>query len=155
LPTEQEKAERQAIEMDADKRSVLSSVASLKNKLESPEIARVSGRHAMECLLYDWSVAINIFFRLFGDLRATQSIVEFGYYPPTPLRRYMAVVLAHFVVETAWNAPIDAKASIRLLRGAADYTEAMFQILTGQPSGNGVNDAFSQEGHEYATKLDR
>ena len=35
LPTEQEKAERQAIEMDADKRSVLSSIASVKNKLRS------------------------------------------------------------------------------------------------------------------------
>ena len=74
LPTEQEKAERQAIEMDADKRSVLSSVASLKNKFESPEMAAVSGRHTMECLLFDWSVAMNTFFRLFGDLRATRSL---------------------------------------------------------------------------------
>jgi hypothetical protein len=155
LPTEQEKAERQAIEMDADKRSVLSSVASLKNKLESPEIARVSGRHTMECLLYDWSVAINVFFRLFGDLRATGSLVELGYYPPTPLRRFMAVKLAHAAVMTAWKAPIEAKDAIRLLRDAAAYTEMMFQILTGQPSGNGVNDAFSREGDEYAIKLNR
>ena len=29
----------------------------------------------------------------------------------------------------------------------------MFQILTGQSSGNGVSDAFSQEGDEYTIKL--
>jgi hypothetical protein len=153
LPTDQQKAERQAIEMDADQRSVRSSMASLKNKLESPETARVSGRHTIECLVYDWSVAMNTFFRLFGDLRATQSIVELGYYPPTPLRRFMAVKLAHAAVVTAWKAPIAAKDSIRLLRDAALYTEMMFEILTGQSSGKGVNDAFSQEGDEYAIKL--
>jgi hypothetical protein len=155
LPTEQEKAERQAIEMDADRRSVLSSIATLKNKLESPGMARVNGRHAMECLLFDWSVSMNIFFRLFGDLRSTRSIVERGLYPPTPLRRFMAVKLAHAAVMTAWKAPIEAKDSVRQLRDAAVYTEIMFEILTGQPSGGGVKDAFSQEGDEYSIKLYR
>ena len=96
LPTEQEKVERQAIEMDADRRSMLSAIASVKNKYEVPEgAAMLNGRNTIECLLFDWSVAMNTFFRLFGDLRATQWHVENGYYPPTPLRRFMAVVLAN------------------------------------------------------------
>src|SRR5262249_17637416 len=156
LPTEQEKAERQAIEMDADKRSVLSSIGSVKNKYEAPEAAAILlGRNTIECLLYDWSVAMNTFFRLFGDLRATQWHVERGYYPPNPLRRYMAVVLANAAVVTGWKAPIAATDSMKLLRDGAVYPEMMFQILTGQPSGQGVNDAFSKDGHEYAIKLER
>jgi len=156
LPTEQEKVERQAIEMDADKRSVLSSMASAKNKHESPEAATIlNGRNTIECLLFDWSVAMNTFFRLFGDLRATRWNVELGYYPPNPLRRFMAVKLAHAAVVTLWKAPIAAKESIRVLKDGAVYPEMMFQILTGQPSGNGVDDAFGQEGDEYAAKLDR
>jgi hypothetical protein len=132
LPTEQEKAERQAIEMDADKRSVLSSIASVKNKYEAPEgAAMLNGRNTIECLLFDWSVAMNTFFRLFGDLRATQWHVEHGLYPPNPLRRFMAVVLANAAVVTAWKAPIAAKDSMRLLRDGAVYPEMMFQILRG------------------------
>ena len=156
LPTEQEKVERQAIEMDADKRSMLSSMASVKNKYEAPEGAAIlNGRNTIECLLFDWSVAMNTFFRLFGDLRATRWNVELGYYPPNPLRRFMAVKLAHAAVVTAWKAPIEPKHSIKVLSDGAVYPEMMFQILTGQPSGNGVNDAFSKEGHEYAVKLNR
>ena len=67
----------------------------------------------------------------------------------------MAVMLAHLAVVTVWKAPIAAKDSVRLLRDGAVYPEIMFQILTGQPSGNGVNDAFSKDGHEYAMKLNR
>jgi hypothetical protein len=156
LPIEQKKAERQAIEMDADQRSVRSSIASVKNKLESPEMAvMLNGRNTIECLLFDWSVAMNTFFRLFGDLRATQTNVQLGYYPPMPLRRFMAVKMAAGAVITAWKAPIAATDAIRLLRDGAVYPETMFQILTGQPSGNGVNDAFGQEGDEYSIKLYR
>jgi hypothetical protein len=37
----------------------------------------------------------------------------------------------------------------------AEYPEEMFHILTGQPSGSGLTDAFSKDGHEYAIKLFR
>lgn len=154
LPTEENKVERQAIEMDADRRSVMSSISSIKNKFESPEsAARLHGRCTLECLLFDWSVAMNTFFRLYGDLRATRFDVENGLYPPPPLRRFMAVKFAQFIVQTAWKAQIAASDSIRVLRNAAVYVEAMFQILTGELSGNGVNDAFRREGDEYSIKL--
>jgi hypothetical protein len=156
LPTEQEKAERQAIEMDADRRSMFSSMASVKNKYEAPEgAAMLNGRNTIECLLFDWSVAVNTFFRLFGDLRATHRHVEQGYYPPIPIRRYMAVRLAHAAVVDIWKAPIATEESKRLLMAGAEYPEAMFQILTGQPSGSGLTDAFSKDGHEYVIKLFR
>jgi hypothetical protein len=58
-------------------------------------------------------------------------------------------------VVTAWKAPIAAEEAMRLLRDGAVYPEFMFQILTGKPSGNGVNDAFNKDGHEYAIKLNR
>ena len=140
LPTDDEKLDRQAIEMDADRRSVLSAISSAKNKHDAPESAIVlNGRNSVKDLLYDWSIAMNTFFRLFGDLRVTQSNVALGHYPPMPLRRFMAMIAAHFGVVHLWKAPISSDEAINALKVCIISRETTFQIFDGSTFGKWRN----------------
>ena len=156
LPTEEYIVERQAIEVDADKRSVLSAMFSAKALHESP--TTVSGfrasRTTVEDLLFDWSISMNTFFRIFGDIRVKESSTTTDLYPSPPLRRFMATSFALQFVMLQWK-PADEPNVTRnaLMRGAL-YPEIAFQIMTGQEYGaGGFYDAFSVDGMGYAKKI--
>jgi hypothetical protein len=156
LPTEEYKVERQAIEADADRRSVLSAMSSAKATHETP--SAVSGfrasRGSVEDLLFDWSVAMNTFFRLFGDIRVKESTTTASLYPPPPLRRFMATSIALQFVTLLWKPAEESDVTRNALQRGALYPEIAFQIMTGQENGGGgFYDAFSVDGMEYMKKI--
>ena len=91
--------ERQAIEADADRRSVWSSVASIELTLATPNLRRPpwlpSGQRGLSDLIFDWAFPMNSLFRLFGDKRFNPADLETNAYPPLPLRRMMATSTAY------------------------------------------------------------
>lgn len=160
LPTGPGEVERQALEADADKRSVLSAMVSAKTMHETPvsEVPPwVQGRHFMDDLLFDWSFAMNVFFRVFGDIKVHEADVSASSYPPEPLRRFMATLSAHHFICALLKAPDEATvvSMIEALKNGAVYTEIGFDKIMGHEyTPGGLEDAFSDRGFQYAMELE-
>jgi len=157
LPTEEDVLERQAMEADADRRSVISAMASAKLAHEAPIPDRprwVDSRRSVTDLIFDWSFAMNCVFRIFGDVDVLEPELGRVSHLPGPMRRFMASVDAATYVGEVWK-PAEAKATVwKALRHGILYTELAFMTLMNQErSGKGVIHAFSRSGREYATRV--
>ena len=90
----QQRIERQAIETDADRRSVYARCYSLFQTatLNSGQTLPWSTRPiTVESLQFDWAFAVNVLFRLFGDRPFAGIDLDLESYPPLALRRRMAM----------------------------------------------------------------
>lgn len=157
LPTQGDEIERQAIEAEADFRSVNSAIASAKLTHEAllPEDQSwINTRRSVVDLLYDWSFAINTACRIFGDVQVNESKLSASSYPPLALRRFMAMLNAHMLVVQLWNPP-DAKLTTRnALMSGALYTEIAFLKITNQKyGGKGLYQVLGGLGLEYVKKI--
>jgi hypothetical protein len=84
--------ERQALEFDADRRTVASRAESMYMTGSAETIGKQpwsqSGRPlSIESLQFDWAFAANVMYRLFGDDIFTKQQLEERTHPPMPLRR--------------------------------------------------------------------
>ena len=148
--------ERQSLEMQADLRSVIAGVQSLKQRHEafqnrSPEWSDKpsSERH----LIFNWAFAMNTLFRLFRDSQFDPSQIEASPYPPLTLRRSMASVTAYAAVKDSWNPNVADQAG-HSLRTAAKYSEFAFaKILGKKVSTQGLDDAFGEIGKVHHKRL--
>jgi hypothetical protein len=157
LTNKEDLLERQAMEADADMRSVYSAVASIKLQSDAPMSENpgwISSRTTVNDLLFDWSVAMNAMFRIFGDIQVEEPMFDTVSHPPFPLRRMMAIWSAGLCVAHLWNLT-DVKNVIKkvLMRGAF-YTELAFMNIMNQEEGaRGLSQAFSRPGLDYWRRI--
>ena len=148
--------ERQTLEADADLRSVISRIASLKLTHTTPNLDQppwTDSPRAPGHLLFDWAFSMNSLFRLFGDNRFNASDLTVANYPPLPLRRTMATVAALTGVIEGWDPALKDVAG-KALRLAIDCTELAFAAILGDGlSVAGLSDAFSPLGREHYKRL--
>lgn len=147
--------ERQSLEAMADNRSVLSGIDSIQLThgtpgFEKPPWTNSALKPAER--IFDWALAMNSLFRLFGDSRFNPSNLEMMAYPPFPIRRAMATAAAYTFVMTEYPALKDK--ALDALRLAMAYTEAAFSMILGiDQSAEGLRDAYSSSGKEHYKRL--
>jgi hypothetical protein len=150
--------ERQAIEADADKRSVLFLMGVAKHV--HGRVPRNNGnfmekRRSVENVLFDVSVAINTFFRIFGDIHVREYEISSSFYPQTPIRRYLAMLVARQYLIHNWKPQLSNNVTENALKNGALYPETAFQIMTGVKQANpGFHEAFGRNGIDYANIMD-
>lgn len=153
----QQAFERQALEQDADRCSVISRIDSLRVTTKNPNVGRAPWApddDSPAYLIRDWSISLNILFRLFGDIRFTHVDINNSNHPPVPLRRAMCEVAAYWAVCNQWDQTLRHAAEQSLVSGREE-AERAFSIMLGQPSSTeDLREAFSEEGREYAVRLE-
>jgi hypothetical protein len=157
LPNQKDLIERQAMEADADMRSVYSAIHSSKlmHEASMPEESEwIATRRSVTDLLFDRSFAMNTVFRIFGDLLVEESDLSILSYPPGPLRRFMATFFAHMVVSLLWRPPDTKNAIKNAFRRGALYTDLAFMIMMNQDHGaKGISQVFGGLGLDYVNKI--
>ena len=148
--------ERQALEQDADRRSIISRIDSLRVTSENPNNTKppwASEGVIPAQLIRDWSVSLNILFRLFGDTRFSRVDINESNHPPFPLRQVMCEAAADWAITNQWDPSLSQAAQQALSFGRLE-TERAFSIILAQPfSSEGLMDAFSPVGRDYAVRL--
>jgi hypothetical protein len=131
--SQEERIERQCMESDADRRSIISRIDSLRLTFDSPDRPTVPWRPSVERsveMIFDWAISINILFRLFGDVRFSRSDLVDSAYPPLPVRLMMCDGAALRMATTIWGAEVEA--SVReALEMAYIETQAAFATVLG------------------------
>lgn len=150
--------ERQCLEVQADMRSVFSRIGSLwlthiANASGNLKTSWLNSNPSEAHLIFDWAFAMNLLFRLFGDVRFNASQLVTSSYPPLPLRRAMATEIAYGAVMSRWNPALKEKAS-HALQTAMKYSEHAFATILGEKiSTGGLVDAYSTLGKEHRKRL--
>jgi hypothetical protein len=148
--------ERQCLEQDADRRSIISRIDSLRVTQQNPKHAGppwAVGDKSPGPMIRAWNVSLSILFRLFGDVRFSPSELSRANYPPLSLRRLYAEVVGKWQIETAWDNSLHAVATAAFNVSRIEAEEA-FAIILGKPmSMDGFKDAMSPTGVEHAMRL--
>lgn len=147
---------RQAMEMDADQRSIRSRIDSLRitssTWINDGPPWMVQGFDPAD-LIRDWAISLNILFRLFGDIRFSKIEETRSNHPPVPLRRLLCEMETFQSVKEFWD-PALASSVMQKLDDARRETELAFSSILCEP--------FSQEyapeniavtGYKYAERL--
>jgi hypothetical protein len=147
--------ERQAIEVDADRRSVYARTNSMfmtanANKTIAP--AWQDAPASIESFQYDWAFAVNVLFRLFGDKRFSGFNLDLNPYPPLPLRRRMAMDYASHVLLKNWGEDHKDKI-VNAIGGSVKATEFSFLTIGADPPDGGLADAFSDDANAHVQKI--
>ena len=147
--------ERQAIEVDADRRSVVARSHSMfmtANVNKTLALAWQDSPASIESFQYDWAFAVNVLFRLFGDKRFSGINLDLNPYPPLPLRRRMAMDYASHVLLENWGE--DHKDKIEYaIDGSVKATEFSFRTIGADPAEGGLADAFSDDANAHIQKI--
>jgi hypothetical protein len=139
-------------------RSVFSRIGSLRLTYIASEsgdlkVSWLNSNPSEAHLIFDWAFAMNLLFRLFGDVRFNASQLVTSSYPPLPLRRAMATTTAYAAVMEKWNPALKEKA-LHALRTALKYSEHAFATILGEKmSAEGLTDAYSPLGKEHYKHL--
>jgi hypothetical protein len=144
--------ERQALEYDADRRSMGSRVASalLVSERAPPWSNLPIGETA---LLFDQAFAMNCLFRLFGDGSFSSKALSTSSYPPLPLRRLMASVHAEAVIAATWPREL-LDGAFAAVRRAMFQSEVSFLAITGcERTGVALGGAAEANGMNHAETL--
>ena len=142
--------ERQAIECDADQRSVVSRVDTLRITCESlnsqlpTSLASEDHRHL--CIKL-WAIALSIVFRLFGDVRFTKEGLKASSYPPVSMRRMMAGLSTLRDVTENWDPTLES-VTLEIFRETNMAVEHAFsKILNTEFSAKSMDDAVNNKEH--------
>ena len=133
---EEERLERQAIEIEADRRSILSRLDSLRADFaqSSPSIYpwKPEAKQPIDVLV-DWALSLQIVFHLFGDLHFTGIDPATTDYPPGALRRALCEAAVHGFARQLWGAET-AKMALKAALIARFEAERAFRKLLGESS---------------------
>jgi len=148
--------EKQALEIDADFRSVNSCIGSVRLTLMAYEDAIPpwsSSPTSAEQLLFDWAFAMNTLFRMFGDIRFAGSDLTAAAYPPFAIRRELAMRWALNGVKSYWD-PALRDITLEAFHRAVRETEMAFKVITGEDISVGPwEDVASPTGREHINHL--
>ena len=131
---EEERIERQCIEVDANRRSIISRIDSLRVTINNASAGSAPWRPNHEdpgLMIFDWAISLNILFRLFGDLRFSQVEPAISAYPPLALRRALCEASAYEAVGILWDSAL-MKLTQRALFLAKMETELSFAKMLGE-----------------------
>ena len=131
VANDEERIERQTIEMDADRRSIFSRIDSLRITMLEPnfKLPWSSTAENFSRLIFDWSVSVNILFRMFGDIRFTLAGFNSSTYPPLPLRRAMCHAASLGCIQQRWDPALVATAAKALSQAQLSTATAFATIL--------------------------
>lgn len=146
---------RQAIEIDADWRSIDARCGSnyLTTKHNKGVVPEWSDKPlSVDDTQFDWAFAVNVLFRLFGDEVFTGADLQAHSYPPLALRRRLALDFAANTLLRKLGGEHRAMIS-RLLTDSVEETEkAFFEIGAGK-SGGGFQTAFGEEATKHTDMI--
>lgn len=125
--------ERQAIEMDADGRSIYSRIDSLRITFEdpaTPPLPWAPNAQGPGQLLQDWAVSLNIVFHLFGERSFTLSDLSKTHHPPLLLRQLLCNMKATTDIVRTWDQRLEST-TLNSLSAAQQETREAFVTLLG------------------------
>lgn len=148
--------ERQCLEQDADRYSIVSRLGSMYRMQEDPQYRgpswAVSDR-SPERLIRDWSVSVNVLFRMFGDIRFSSSDLNVSNHPPLANRRMYLQYMAAWTIEQKWL-PGKRKEIFDALRDGLHDTERAFAIALGTAvNAESIVDATSKASRDHMMLL--
>jgi hypothetical protein len=148
--------ERQCLEMDADRRSILSRIDSLRLAHSNPVRLRPPwspDSYEVGPIIRDWSASLNLLFRLFGDVRFSLSELNQLMYPPLPVRRALCDIWALGITQEIWDPTLKEVVAEGLLHGRSYVEYAFADILDEQVSTEGLKTAMGKMGQDHMLKL--
>src|SRR5829696_7459693 len=83
--------------------------------------------------LFDWSVAVSMFFRLFGDESFENESLQTEHYPPIRVRQMMANTTAFTFIGERWDKDIIHRGGGMAMAGGQSEIEIAFPSMTGAP----------------------
>jgi hypothetical protein len=148
---------RQAIEADADRRSIHARCYSMhltaaRNATTAP-VWSESPSTEQEYQYYSL-FATNVIFRLFGDRQFNFDDLDGQWYPPLAIRRRMAMDYAADLMRSNWPPNSDGLISEAVL-GSVKACEASFAAIGAEAAGGGFAQAFTSESAEHIRKIGR
>jgi hypothetical protein len=150
------KLERQCLEQDADRRSILARISSLREQQTSPDhpgLPWAGGDKTAKRLIGDWIISIGIVFRLFGDKQFNAYQSREAYYPPLPLRRRCAETVAKWGIETGWDATLRTAASEAMHQGRRETDNAFATILDQSATTEEIDESLIKAGTDHLMRL--
>jgi hypothetical protein len=148
--------ERQCLEQDADRRSIISRIDSLRVTMADPHYPRLPWAPAAKGpkrIIRDWNASLSILFRLFGDVRFTRTELVEANYPPLPIRRLYAEAVAHWEIDHKWTDGKTTPVRDALNEGRNEAEEA-FAIILGEPVAmTGLVQAMTEDGRAHTMRL--
>lgn len=153
--TAEGRLERQAIEVDADQRSLFARCFSAHqtsafNQRNTPPWA--TAPQSNEQWQFDWTFAVNTLFRLFGDPRFLGTDIDQQPYPPLPLRRRIAIDTTVGMLVTAWGAEQKVNAE-QLLTSAVKATEDAYAAVGADSPDGGLEETGSEVAREHIERI--
>ncbi len=144
--------ERQALEADADTRSMYSRLESARLTLIKPGQQAPTWSSALlgvKDVLFDAVFSVNVLFRIFGDTRFAGTDLSTASYPPFPIRRAALGAYSAWYSQSAWG-PEHMDATTVAIRYATLGADSVFATITGDsPSQEGIKEGISREGMEH------
>ncbi|MEQ7874255.1 hypothetical protein ABDK56_09670 [Sphingomonas sp. ASV193] len=122
--------ERRVLEFDADRRSIMASVNSLRDTQFAPGFEGMAwgeGADDAATMFRDWSAAISILFRMFGD-PALADTRRAQAYPPLLVRWQSALAHARYGIDRFWPGAQHAAALEALAEGRREVARAFATI---------------------------
>lgn len=155
LESDDERLVRQAIEADADRRSVHARCYSMnltaKLNANTAPIWSKSPSTEQEFQYYSL-LATNVIFRLFGDRQFDFDNLDEQWYPPLAIRRRMAMDYAADLIRSNW--PPNSDDLIReAVFGAVKACEASFLAIGAKAAKGGFAQAYAPEAAEHIRKI--
>ena len=147
--------ERQAIEVDADQRSVYARCNSMFMTAESANeqsFPWTVGTVTVEALQFDWAFAVNTLFRLFGDELFSHQDLESSSYPPLPLRRRMAMDFAFQTLLENWGKEHEETINTALT-SSVGATELCFNSIGAAPTAGGFSGTSTDDAQRHIEML--
>jgi hypothetical protein len=130
--------ERQCLEVDADRRSIMTSVNSIRDAQSVASFEGLpwsDGAGDSAPLFRDWSVAIAIVFRLQGDQRISDTDLKKAY-PPLLCRWQYAEGVARYGIDLFWPTEERGAALSSIVAGRHDVARAFCSHNRQRPSGS-------------------
>jgi len=124
---------RQAIEIDADGRSISSRIHSLRITFENPATTPLPwapNAQGPGQIIQDWAVSLNVLFNLFGNRRFTFSEFKEANHPPLQLRQALCNAKAATDIVRTWDKRLESTA-LNSLNDAQKETNEAFATLLG------------------------
>lgn len=155
---QQASLERQAIEADADSRSIAARCHSalgtvlLHQKAGDKFPPWATAVLPPEAWQFDWAFAVNTLFRLFGDARFSGVDLSAQPYPPLALRRKLVIISAVELLAQAWGESRRTDAD-RVLSSCVAITESSFTAVGADPADGGLNEAETSSAKEHIQRI--
>jgi len=150
-----QRLERQAIEADADRRSIFARCKSQFMTAENNEGRRFPWSDkpvVIESLQFDWAFAVNVLFRLFGDHRFADIDLDSVSYPPLALRRRLAMDFGFTLLLRNWGREHESKI-FDALAGSIRTTEDAFIAIGASSAKGGFDEAYADVGTQHVKRI--